>query len=70
MNLIVGAYITLGVGALFFGTIQGDLLSLGIRGEIVSIVEKALTAAVTGIGTVALARGIVLPPLPKRDENA
>lgn len=68
MNLIVIVYIFLGIAAMFFGTIQGDLLSLGIKSEIVSIVEKGLTAAVTGIGTVALAKGVTLPPIPQKEE--
>lgn len=68
MNLIVALYIAVGVAALFFGTITGDLLSLGIRSEIVSIVEKALTALVTAVGTVALTRNLALPPLPPPEE--
>ena len=58
-----------GVGGLFFGQISADLLSLGIRQEIVSIIEKAIGAAVLGIGTLALASGITLPTLPKKDET-
>ena len=65
MNAIIVVYIALGVSAMFFGTIGNDLLSLGIRSEVVSIISKALTAAVTAVGTVALSRGLTLPPLPK-----
>ena len=65
MKPVILVYIAFGVAAMFFGTISNDLLSLGIRSEIVSIVSKGLTAAVTAIGTVALVNGTPLPPLPK-----
>lgn len=69
MQPIVILYIAAGVSAMFFGTIQGDLLSLGIKGEIVSIVEKALTAVVTLVGTIALTKGVTLPPIPAGDKE-
>lgn len=69
MSLLVAVYIAAGITALFFGTITGDLLSLGIRSEVVSIIEKALGAAVTAVGAIALARGIQLPPLPKDGDD-
>lgn len=68
MNIVVILYIAASIAALFFGTITEDLLSLGVRSEVVNIVEKALTALVAAVGTVALTKGISLPPMPKRDE--
>ena len=67
MNIWVAAYVLVGVGGLFFGQIATDLLALGIRQEAVNIIEKAIGAAVIVIGTLALASGITLPTLPKKE---
>lgn len=64
MNGWVVAYVLVGIGGLFFGQITGDLLALGIRQEIVNIVEKGIGAVVLAIGTLALASGVTLPELP------
>ena len=60
-------YIIVGVAALFFGTITNDLLSLGLKGEIVSIIEKAITAALIGVGLAMQQLGIPTPDFPKPD---
>lgn len=64
MKAITVIYIAVGVFGLFFGQITDDLLSLGIRSEIVSIISKGIGALVLGIGAFALATGTTLPPLP------
>lgn len=69
-NPLTYVYIVIGVAALFFGTITNDLLSLGIRGELVSIIEKAITAALIGVGLAMQQLGVPVPELPKRDDAA
>lgn len=69
MKPIVVIYIAIGVFGLFFGQITEDLLSLGIRSEIVSIVSKGIGALVLGIGAYAIAAGETLPQIPPRDES-
>ena len=64
MKLVVIIYIAVGVFGLFFGQITEDLLSLGVRSEIISIVSKAIGAAVLAIGTFALSKGQELPTIP------
>ena len=61
-------YITIGVLALFFGTITNDLLSLGIREELVNIIEKGITAALIGVGLAMQHLGVPVPDFPKKDE--
>ena len=63
MSPLVIAYIALGIFGLFFGQITNDLLSLGVRSEVISIVSKGIGAAVLGIGVYAVKRGEVLPEL-------
>ena len=62
-------YIVVGVGALFFGTITNDLLSLGLKEEIVSIIEKGITAALIGIGLAMQQLGIPVPEIPAPDSG-
>lgn len=62
-------YITVGVAALFFGTIVSDLLDLGIRQSYVNIIEKAITAALIGVGLAMQQLGVPVPELPKRDDD-
>jgi hypothetical protein len=69
MKPIVAVYIAVGVFGLFFGQIQNDLLSLGLRQEVVNIVSKAIGALVLGIGAYALSTGVPLPPLPQRERE-
>lgn len=60
-------YIIVGVAALFFGTITNDLLSLGLRSEWVSIIEKAITALLIAVGLAMQQLGVPVPDLqPKR----
>ena len=68
LNTWVVVYVLVGVGGLAFGGITGDMLALGVRQEIVNIIEKVIGAVVLGIGTLALASGITLPTLPKKVE--
>ena len=68
-NPLTYVYIVIGVAALFFGTITNDLLSLGLKEEIVSIIEKAITAALIGVGLAMQQLGIPVPELPKRDSE-
>jgi hypothetical protein len=70
MKPIVVLYIAVGVFGLFFGQVTGDLLSLGIRSEIVSIISKAIGGLVLFIGAYALASGTTLPPLPADETHA
>ena len=62
------AYIAIGVAALFFGTITNDLLSLGVKNELVNIIEKAITATLIGVGLAMQQLGIPTPEFPKKDE--
>ena len=62
-------YIVVGVAALFFGTITNDLLALGIREELVSIIEKAITAALIGVGLAMQQLGIPTPEIPPGERD-
>lgn len=66
-NPLTYVYIGIGVAALFFGTITNDLLSLGMRDEVVSIIEKAITAALIATGLAMQQLGVPVPELPKRE---
>lgn len=66
-NSLTYVYIAIGVAALFFGTITNDLLSLGIRGELVSIVEKLITAMLIATGLAMQQLGIPVPEVPKEE---
>lgn len=68
-NALTYVYITIGVGALFFGTIINELLGLGMREEVVSIIEKAITASLIGVGLAMQQLGIPVPSLPKRTDD-
>ena len=62
-------YIGIGVLALFFGTVTNDLLSLGLREEVVSIIEKAITALLIAVGLAMQHLGVPVPEIPpKRPE--
>lgn len=63
-------YIAIGVAALFFGTITGDLLNLGIRTELVSIIEKGITALLIAVGLAMQQLGVPVPVIapPKGEE--
>jgi len=67
-NPLTYVYIAIGVAALFFGTITQDLLSLGVRNEAVSIIEKAITALLIAVGLAMQQLGVPVPPLPKKEE--
>ena len=68
MKPVVIIYLAVGIASLFLGNITNDLLALGIREEIVSIIGKALSAAVIGVGAVAVQQGVTLPTIPPKDE--
>ena len=69
-NPLTYVYIAIGVTALFFGTITNDLLSLGIRTEWVSIIEKAITAVLIGVGLAMQQLGVPVPSIPPRDDES
>lgn len=69
MSAIVVAYIIFGIFGLFFDQVTNDLLALGVRGELVSIISKGIGAVVLGIGVVALVQGKTLPTLPPEREK-
>lgn len=69
MKPVVVAYIVLGVAGLFLGNITNDLLALGIRAEIISILSKGIGAGVIAVGVVALQTGVSLPPLEPKPED-
>ena len=66
-NPLTYVYIAIGVLALFFGTITNDLLTLGLREEAVSIIEKAITALLIGVGLAMQQLGVPVPPLPEEE---
>ena len=68
-NPLTYVYIGIGVAALFFGTIVSDLLDLGIRQSYVNIIEKAITAALIGVGLAMQQLGVPVPEIPKRDPD-
>lgn len=68
MKPVTIAYIVLGVAGLFLGNITNDLLALGIRSEIISILSKAIGAGVIAVGVVAIQTGTQLPPIPPKEE--
>lgn len=63
-------YLALGVGALFLGDITNDLLSLGMKQEVINIVSKATSAGIMGIGGWAVYTGRKLPQLPPPEDEA
>lgn len=65
MKPIVVIYLAVGVFGLFFGQITEDLLSLGVKGAIISIISKAIGGLVLFVGAYAIANGDKLPPLPE-----
>lgn len=66
-NPLTYVYITVGVAALFFGTITNDLLSLGLGEAYVSIIEKGITAALIGVGLAMQQLGVPVPEFPKEE---
>jgi hypothetical protein len=68
MSTIVIVYIVFAVTGLFFDQITNDLLSLGVRSELVSIASKAIGAVVAAIGVVALLQGKTLPSVPGHED--
>lgn len=68
-NPLTYAYIAIGVAALFFGTITNDLLSLGMKDAYVSIIEKAITALLIGVGLAMQQLGVPVPEFPKKEEK-
>ena len=65
-NPLTYVYIFIGIAALFFGTVTNDLLSLGMREEVVSIIEKAITALLIGVGLAMQQLGVPVPEFPPK----
>lgn len=65
---IVIAYIVLWAATLFTGEIANDLIGLGIRQELINIIDKALAAALGAVGLYGVTKGIILPVPPAKEE--
>ena len=68
---ILVTYGAIAAFGLLVGQIEPDLLSLGVRAEIISIASKAASVFVTAIGGIAIALGAVtkadLPEIPPKE---
>lgn len=69
MKPVAIIYVALGMAGIFLGDITNDLLALGIRSEVISILSKGIGVGVLAVGVVAIQTKQELPPLPKDEDE-